>query len=60
MLKKKETEEFKVLSRLEKEMEELKVGVMKKKTEQEQYESELAVVKEEAQVCIFHCISFYL
>lgn len=50
ILKKKETKEGNVLSRLEKEMEELKVGAMEMKTEQEQYETELTAVKKEAQV----------
>ncbi|VDM52681.1 unnamed protein product [Angiostrongylus costaricensis] len=50
ILKKKETKEGNILSRLEKDMEELKVGAMEMKTEQEQYESELAAVKKEAQV----------
>ncbi|KJH48024.1 RecF/RecN/SMC protein [Dictyocaulus viviparus] len=49
VLKKKETKEGKVLSRLEKELEDLKIGGMEKKTEQEQYEAELAAVKKEAQ-----------
>lgn len=49
-LMKKETKEGKVLTRLEKEMEDLKVAAMEKKTEQEAYEAELAVVKKDAQV----------
>lgn len=51
-LMKKETKEGKVLTRLEKEMEDLKVAAMEKKTEQEAYEAELAVVKKDAQVGI--------
>ncbi|WKY07639.1 hypothetical protein Q1695_007251 [Nippostrongylus brasiliensis] len=48
-LMKKETKEGKVLTRLEKDMEDLKVAAMEKKTEQEAYETELTAVKKEAQ-----------
>ncbi|KAK5971425.1 SMC hinge domain-containing protein [Trichostrongylus colubriformis] len=49
-LKKKETKEGKVLARLEKEMEDLKLAAMEKKNEQEALDAELATVKKEAQV----------
>lgn len=49
-LKKKEAKEGKALTRLEKEMEDMKITAMEKKTEQEGYEGELAAAKKEAQV----------
>ncbi|KAL6737257.1 hypothetical protein Aduo_010915 [Ancylostoma duodenale] len=48
-LKKKEAKEGKSLTRLETEMEDMKIAAMEKKTEQEGYEGELAAAKKEAQ-----------
>ncbi|KAK6752456.1 hypothetical protein RB195_003715 [Necator americanus] len=48
-LKKKEAKEGKVLTRLEKEMDDMKIAAMDRKTEQEAYEGELAAAKKEAQ-----------
>ncbi|VDM55213.1 unnamed protein product [Angiostrongylus costaricensis] len=47
---KKEMEEGKKLSRLEREMEELNVGAIQKKIEQKQYESEISAVKNKVQL----------
>uniref|UniRef100_A0A0K0D7H9 SMC hinge domain-containing protein n=1 Tax=Angiostrongylus cantonensis TaxID=6313 RepID=A0A0K0D7H9_ANGCA len=56
----KEMKDGEKLTRLEREMEELKVGAMQKKTEQEQYESELSAVKSKVQVGTqFICISLH-